>query len=119
MQKTKKLIEIEELIAKAANLSVEEISGRSREKEAVEARHIAWFIAHDYLRYTYLYIARMYGRDHTTIMYGVEKMRDVKMSKKIIEKIENAVPGIFEGSIGAPRPMESWKFAEEKAGDNE
>lgn len=80
--------EIDRVVAKCAKffgVTESDIYGRRRWSEVVEARHAAWAI----LRYrgmTYAALARKFGRDHTTVLYGVS-MGQRQPLNKIMEVV--------------------------------
>ena len=59
-------------------LSVEDVRGSKRLRPLVYARHIAMYLIRDMLdNYSYPMIARIFdGRNHTTVISGVEKIRE-------------------------------------------
>ena len=59
-------------------LSVEEIRGSKRLRPLVHARHVAMYLIRDLLdNYSYPMIARIFdGRNHTTVISGVEKIKE-------------------------------------------
>ncbi|MCF7847160.1 MAG: chromosomal replication initiator protein DnaA [Candidatus Gracilibacteria bacterium] len=55
-----------------------DLLGASRKKEIVYPRQIAWLLCKDVLRMSYEAIGEDFGgKNHTTIMHGVRKMRDL------------------------------------------
>ena len=65
-------------VATFFGLSVEEICGSKRLRPLVHARHIAMYLIRDLLNnYSYPVIAKIFdGRNHTTVISGVEKVRE-------------------------------------------
>lgn len=59
-------------------LSVEDVRGSKRLRPLVHARHVAMYLVRDLLdNYSYPMIARIFdGRNHTTVISGVEKIRE-------------------------------------------
>jgi chromosomal replication initiator protein len=59
-------------------LSVEDVRGSKRLRPLVHARHVAMYLIRDLLdNYSYPMIARIFdGRNHTTVISGVEKIRE-------------------------------------------
>ena len=59
-------------------LSVEDVRGAKRLRPLVHARHVAMYLIRDLLtNYSYPMIARIFdGRNHTTVISGVEKIRE-------------------------------------------
>ena len=54
----------------------EEIMGRSRKAEVVMARQVWWWFLRD-LSFGYSEIGRMFGRDHSTVIHGVNRVSDL------------------------------------------
>lgn len=59
-------------------LAVEDVRGSKRLRPLVHARHVAMYLIRDLLdNYSYPMIARIFdGRNHTTVISGVEKIKD-------------------------------------------
>jgi chromosomal replication initiator protein len=59
-------------------LSVDDVRGSKRLRPLVHARHVAMYLIRDLLdNYSYPMIARIFdGRNHTTVISGVEKIKD-------------------------------------------
>lgn len=66
------------VVADFYGLSVEEVRGSKRLRPLVQARHVAMYLIRDMLNnYSYPMIARIFdGRNHTTVISGVEKIRE-------------------------------------------
>jgi len=58
-------------ICDATGLSVKQITGRNRKAELVLARHVAMYVIRDVSGQTLSSIARMFNRDHTTVIYAI------------------------------------------------
>jgi chromosomal replication initiator protein len=65
-------------VAEFYGLSVDDVRGAKRLRPLVRARHVAMFLIRDLLdNYSYPMIARIFdGRNHTTVISGVEKIRE-------------------------------------------
>src|SRR3990172_6699449 len=79
---------VEEAIGRAANVTLEQMRSHCRNKAYAEARMAVWYICHDHLDFGFMTLARVYQRDHTTILSGVRKMRTGKTSKQILDGIK-------------------------------
>ncbi len=102
---------IEDIISNASNVTIEEMRSHNRMREYVDARMVVWTIAKDYLGFSYPFIAKIYKRDHTTIIYGVEKMRNTPAYQSVIDRIQQLHPGLLDKkSPSEGRPVENWKF---------
>jgi chromosomal replication initiator protein len=54
-----------------------DLKSKSRNKDLVNARHIAWYLSKNITSITYKEIAKYYGdRDHSSIIHGVNKIAD-------------------------------------------
>jgi chromosomal replication initiator protein len=73
-------ISIEEVMTTVAafyGVTRDELLGRSRSKEMVHPRQVVMYLAREELQITLPQIGEILGgRDHTTVMYGVEKITD-------------------------------------------
>lgn len=80
-----------ESINKYFNVEMKDITGPRRQKELVLPRQIAMFLIYDTCKVPYEKIGEILGgRDHTTIMHGVEKIRlainrDREVQKLVME----------------------------------
>ncbi len=69
------LNEVIQVVAHFYNVPLDDLVGRGRSKEQVKPRHVAMYLAREELRATLPQIGEaLGGRDHTTVMYGVEKI---------------------------------------------
>jgi len=55
-------------------LSLEVLCGRSREPQAVYARHVAFYLEREMLGKAFTEIGALYGRDHSTIVLAYRHM---------------------------------------------
>jgi chromosomal replication initiator protein len=83
------LDEVLHVIADFYHLSVEDLANRSRSKELVKPRQVAMYMAREELQATLPQIGEaLGGRDHTTVMYGVEKIaREVEQDDGLRREI--------------------------------
>lgn len=66
---------INEIVAQVAELTclpAKDIMGRSRKAPIAQARFLVWFVARQQ-GMTLQQIARAFGRDHTTILHGIQR----------------------------------------------
>lgn len=69
------LDEVFHVIASYYRLTIADLTGRSRSKEIVRPRQVAMYLAREELQATLPQIGEaLGGRDHTTVMYGVNKI---------------------------------------------
>lgn len=80
-------------VAKLYNVSVQDITGTSRKKEIVNARHLIMYILKQIFNMSYKEIGLLLGgRDHTTVMNGVEKTKElITKDKNLLDVINNIV----------------------------
>ena len=81
---------IENMVSAGLGVSVNAIRGKNRITIATEARHAIWFILRTGFNWSFPKIGAEYGRDHTTIMSGVDRIACGKVSEKTLDVI-NAV----------------------------
>lgn len=83
----------EELINKVSevlNIGVEELKGRRRKREIVEARHIAMWMIVTHTDFKLEAIGRFFNRNHATIIYarnlvnGLLKVEDGELTNKVM-----------------------------------
>lgn len=60
-------------VAKAAKIKPAQIIGKDRTRLTSRARQVAMLICRDYCGASYPEIGRVFQRDHTTVIYNVEK----------------------------------------------
>lgn len=66
---------ITEAVCKAYNIPVRQLYSRRKDADTVLPRHMAWTLATRLTTHSYSAVGRMMGgRDHSTVMKGVEKM---------------------------------------------
>lgn len=76
--------------AKYYGLSSSDLKGKSRKAPVVAARHAAMYLLKTELGIPYMRIGDLFGgRDHTTVMHGVEKIEEMrKTSPQIRQNLE-------------------------------
>jgi chromosomal replication initiator protein len=82
-------------------LSVDEIRGSKRLRPLVHARHVAMYLIRDLLdNYSYPMIARIFdGRNHTTVISGVEKIKEQLSSNSELLAQINQLKRQLQGEI--------------------
>lgn len=76
-------------VAEFFNLTIEDIVGKSRQKDIALARHIAMYLANTYTKCTLQKIGALIGgRDHSTVKHAIDNIRnlistDPDMRKKV------------------------------------
>ena len=75
---------INKIVAQVADLTclpAKEIMGRSRKAPIAQARFLCWFVARQQ-GMTLHQIARAFGRDHTTILHGIQREEAARAALK-------------------------------------
>ncbi|MEW6401329.1 MAG: chromosomal replication initiator protein DnaA [Chloroflexota bacterium] len=66
-----------DLVARKFNLTVEKLLGRDRSRDVALPRQIAMYLLREEANYSFPQIGEaLGGRDHTTVMYAIEKISD-------------------------------------------
>ena len=81
--------EILQVVSNFYNLSMDELVSAGRNKQLVKPRQVAMYLAREELPATFPQIGEaLGGRDHTTVMYGVEKIsREVEQDDNLRREI--------------------------------
>jgi chromosomal replication initiator protein len=87
--------EIAQTVAQHYGMTPRELITAGRRREFVRARQIAFYISRILTNRSYPEIARHYSKDHTTIIHGYEKVRDLCESdehfRREVETIRRAI----------------------------
>ncbi|MCA3704272.1 MAG: hypothetical protein INF12_14715 [Methylobacterium sp.] len=95
-------------VAAEARISPAELAGKSRAKPLVRARHLAWLIASELTGMTLNQIGRGFGgRDHTTIMHGICRARELKATDPAFRALHGAATRRALASMRAPEAPET------------
>ncbi len=80
-------------------LSLEEITGRSRQRPLVIARQVAMYVFRELTEMSYPAIGREFGgRDHTTVIHAVEKIKTLMGERRqIYDQVTELVTQIRKG----------------------
>ena len=89
--------QIVEKVAKYYNLSVKEMTGKSRIAHIKTARQVAMFLLSNELKLSTNKIAAEVGvKDHTTVMHGIKKIKqDLKLNFTLRDQIEEIKEKIY------------------------
>ena len=72
------------------NVKDYDIRGKSRNKNIMLARHISIYLASELTSYSLSEIGKvMNGKDHTTIMYSVEKIKSIMETDESVRQAVN------------------------------
>jgi chromosomal replication initiator protein len=82
------------------DFTIEDIKGKSRRRPLVTARQIGMYVSRELTDLSYPAIAREFGgRDHTTVMHAVEKIKALmKERRQIYDQVTELVQRIRKGS---------------------
>jgi len=88
--------------AKMFGWTVEDLCGKSRRRPLVTARQIGMYVFRELTDYSYPRIAEEFGgRDHTTVMYAVDKIKQQMTERHVIfEQVNELIGRIKLGSSG-------------------
>lgn len=100
-EKSKRAVNLNDILKTVANyysIKVTDIKGKRRTKDFVVPRQIAMYLMYEMTKTPYMSIGElMGGRDHTTIMYGVQKVEEEMMIEvKTRQDIQN-IKRVLEG----------------------
>jgi chromosomal replication initiation ATPase DnaA len=106
-----RLHELEGIICKAAGITSKELREPNRAKELVDARHAIWLIAREHIGYSYQDLARYYNRDRTTIMHGINRLKQTAQHSELLKKLNERYPEItIPDPALAKKGIERWTF---------
>ena len=87
--------DIQKRVAEKYSIKVSDLKGKSRKKEIVNPRHIAMYLSRDLTDSSLVTISNAFERDHTTIMHGIDKVKDQMESdedfKTEVEDLRNSL----------------------------
>jgi len=69
-------------VCEVFEVSKEELLSKRRYKELIKPRHVFYYLAHSLTDKSLVGIGRYLDKDHTTIMYGADKIRNEKKTNK-------------------------------------
>lgn len=88
--------------AKMFGWTVDDLCGKSRRRPLVTARQIGMYVMRELTDFSYPRIAEAFGgRDHTTVMYAVDKIKQQMTERHIIfEQVNELITRIRLGTAG-------------------
>jgi chromosomal replication initiator protein len=96
------IAEVKQQVARHCRVPLRDLESVSRRRDLVRARQIVMYLARMMTGRSYPEIGHSLARDHTTIMYGVEKVRDLCASdahfKAVVDAIQRAIRDWPNGS---------------------
>ena len=79
------------------NIDPQLLKSSSKKKEIVKARQVAMFLAREVLEMSLPKIGEEFGgRDHSTVMYSIEKIKETRQSDAYIDTIIEEITGLLE-----------------------
>ncbi len=89
--------EVLKAVAEFYNLPEKELLAKTRKQEVVRPRQIAMYILREEFNYSYPLIGRRFGgKDHTTAIYGVEKVKkEIEQGSGLNEEISLILSRIY------------------------
>ncbi|MBW1917160.1 MAG: chromosomal replication initiator protein DnaA [Deltaproteobacteria bacterium] len=80
---------IQRLTCKVYQISLEELTGRSRKKKLVRSRNLAIYLCRHYTQKTLKELARAFRRTHSTILHALDKVeRELKISPALGQELK-------------------------------
>ena len=106
----KNIVMLEDIISEISGVLVQDIRSRKRDKTYSDARHAVWYVANIEMKYSLKQLARIYQRDHTTVLSGVRKMVENKFGEQVLESIKSRYPELLTGEFTKTKAPETWKI---------
>ena len=99
-QKPPRPIKVISVVAKYFDYRNKDLTGKSRKADLVAARHVAMYLLREELGLQLVKVGElMGGRDHTTVMHGVEKIKgEVETDKDVRNKVMNLKHSLYSQS---------------------
>lgn len=80
---------VDRIVSSKYNLNTEIIRSRLRDNETARARFVAWYILRNKFLMKYTIIGKLYGRDHTTIINGIRRLKKLGLENEAKEIIKS------------------------------
>lgn len=79
-------------VAEYYGFTSKEIKGKKRYPRIAEARHLCMYLCRNLLGITYMDIGKIFGgKDHSTIVYSIKKIEDLRVMNKIMNNLVTEV----------------------------
>lgn len=86
---TYRLESLERAICDIFAVSRDDLRGKNRMAYIITPRHVLYYMGYTHTSNSMPSLGMRLGRDHTTILYGVQKIRERKLrNKKLAQKLE-------------------------------
>lgn len=76
------LSRIMEATAMVTEVTISDMKGGSRKRDKARARWVAWCLIRELTTMSFPAIARMFNRDHTTVLYGLQEAQKLRLVDK-------------------------------------
>ncbi len=81
------LEQISKSVSQYYRIPLADLRSKSRNKDIVKARHVAWYLSKKLINATFKEIAQYYGgRDHSSVIHGINKMEEQVKADTSMEK---------------------------------
>lgn len=77
--------QIETALHKKYGISPTALNSRNREQDVARVRFIAFFLLYNKFKMTTPLIAKLYEKDHTTILNGLSRVEELGLKKEALE----------------------------------
>lgn len=102
--------QIMELITAEFSVSVRDLTGKSRSQPHAMPRQISMFLVRELLMMPFEEIGRRFGgRDHTTVMYSVQKVRDRMNADRMFRELITSIMTRLGVNVRRSRPNDGAK----------
>lgn len=77
-------------------VSINDLTGRLRDREFVVPRQIAMFLIKEHTKMSLVEIGKMFNRDHSTVIYSIRTVRDLLETNKVFREKYEQIPRQIE-----------------------
>lgn len=86
-------------VSERLEVTREQLLGSSRRKSLVEARHLVFLLARELSRESFPELGATFGFDHTTVIHGVERIRRVIETDRVLRGHYDAIRSELSGPL--------------------
>lgn len=106
---------LELVISAASGVSIMDIRSAKRQANLVRARHMVWCLAVRFMGFHAIDIARIYGKDHTSILSAINKFRNTQDEKISMLGVQRSWPDAFSPDlrrrVRGYSSIRNWQFS--------
>lgn len=98
MKNMNKIQLAENVVCSMFEINKDQLKSKSRKRNVVRARFTLWRLLYDVMDLSYPAIGRMYIKDHTTVIHGVDEARNqpvVVQYQRFITRFNNSVQAVY------------------------